>query len=385
MARKSIIKSIGAWLFDLFDFSNLSTAVLERDRIKINFCDLAIDRGASIVGRNLAKCEFKFINTGKEKKGEEWYKWNIRPNKNETAAFFKKRIAYNLIVNGECLIIRNNQNDYLIADDYLVSQEHANTIDYFSNVIVKDYNFKFDYSMNQVIFIKIENEKQHELINAVIAGYGNILNHAVSSFNKSYLRKMKVKLKATFTNDQKNEEIINDIFNDKMKTFMSDRDAVIPEYEGAEYEDFGTTSSTISSNEILAIRKDMFDMVANILGIPQSLLEGNTTNLDSDINEFITNCFQPITCEIENAINFALYQKEDILKGDGMQIDMNKLRTIDIFKQAGNIDKLISSGYMSIDEVRERTGLKVLNEEFSSKHYITKNYATSDQMLEDKN
>ena len=64
---------------------------------------------------------------------------------------------------------------------------------------------------------------------------------------------------------------------------------------------------------------------------------------------------------------------------------MNKLRTIDIFKQAGNIDKLISSGYMSIDEVRERTGLKVLNEEFSSKHYITKNYATSDQMLEDKN
>ncbi|OUC52445.1 phage portal protein [Eggerthia catenaformis] len=384
MARRSIIKSIGAWLFDLFDFSNLSTAVLERDRIKINFCDLAIDRGASIVGRNLAKCEFKFKNGGKETKGEEWYKWNIRPNKNETASYFKKRIAYELIKNGECLIIRNNQNDYLIADNYTLNQEHANTVNYFENVIVKDYCFKYGFSINQVIFIKIEDERQQDLINAVVTGYGNILNHAVSSFNKSYLRKMKVKLKATFTNDQKNEEIINDIFNDKMKTFMSDRDAVIPEYEGAEYEDFGTTSSTISSNEILAIRKDMFDMVANVLGIPQSLLEGDTTDLDSDINEFITNCFQPILCEIENAINFALYQKEEILKGDGMTIDIKKLRTIDIFKQAGNIDKLISSGYMSIDEVRERTDLEVLNEEFSSKHYITKNYATSDQMLEDK-
>ena len=40
------------------------------------------------------------------------------------------------------------------------------------------------------------------------------------------------------------------------------------------------------------------------------------------------------------------------------------------------MDKLIASGVCSINEIRERFKLERLDEDWASKHFITKNYTT---------
>ena len=51
---------------------------------------------------------------------------------------------------------------------------------------------------------------------------------------------------------------------------------------------------------------------------------------------------------------------------------------IDIFDLATSIDKLIASGFLSIDEVREKVGLRGFNEEWSTLHWMTLNNTTAE-------
>ena len=53
---------------------------------------------------------------------------------------------------------------------------------------------------------------------------------------------------------------------------------------------------------------------------------------------------------------------------------------IDIFEQATNSDKLLSSGLYCIDELRVKLGDTALKTDWSQKHYITKNYAEAEKM-----
>ena len=60
-------------------------------------------------------------------------------------------------------------------------------------------------------------------------------------------------------------------------------------------------------------------------------------------------------------------------------MDTSGVNHVDIFDMAGNIDKLISSAFMSIDEVRDRADLDQLGEEWSRRHVLTKNYEFIDE------
>jgi hypothetical protein len=55
-------------------------------------------------------------------------------------------------------------------------------------------------------------------------------------------------------------------------------------------------------------------------------------------------------------------------------MDTTAVKHTDIFDTAANIDKLIASGFASIDELRDKAGLYEINEDWSQKHYLTKNY-----------
>ena len=69
------------------------------------------------------------------------------------------------------------------------------------------------------------------------------------------------------------------------------------------------------------------------------------------------------------------------MQGNYYKVDTSGVNHIDIFDMANNIDKLISSAFASVDEVRERTGLDAINEEWSRKHLLTKNYEFTENVL----
>ena len=53
----------------------------------------------------------------------------------------------------------------------------------------------------------------------------------------------------------------------------------------------------------------------------------------------------------------------------------------DILEVAEKLSQAIGSGVTNIDELRDRCNLPVLNTEFSTAHFITKNYDLANNML----
>lgn len=371
------------WVSDFFDTSNTldMTTHLTKTLNELYFTQLAIDRASSVIGRNLAKCEFEVYRNGEPLKKDEWYAWNVRPNKNESATYFKKRIAENLIKTGECLIVRNNDGDYLIADSYS-HDERGNINDVFTGVTVKDFSFGYPFYMDQVIFYKLESDGQIALMDKVFTGYLKVLNHAIDAYNQSFLTKIKVRLNSSFSSGEHDDDV-RTIFENILSDYMGDSNVAVPEYEGTEYVDFGSTKATVPSADIIALRKDCFDFVANCLGIPQTFLEGDTKDIDKDIAELMTNCLMPIINEIESVNNHVLFGKRGVLRDTKMQVNYRHIKYVDTFALANNIDKLIASGFESIDEVREDANLPRLETDWSQAHYMTKNYDIAENLTKE--
>ena len=57
-----------------------------------------------------------------------------------------------------------------------------------------------------------------------------------------------------------------------------------------------------------------------------------------------------------------------------MKKDTTTIKHIDMFSIAEKIDKLIASGATCIDEIRNAIGLQAIGSDWSTKHWITKNY-----------
>ena len=81
---------------------------------------------------------------------------------------------------------------------------------------------------------------------------------------------------------------------------------------------------------------------------------------------------------IGEEFTYKIYSEDQIIDGYAIEADTTNIKHIDIFDLATSIDKLIASGFLSIDEVREKAGLRGLNELWSTVHYMTLNYTTAE-------
>ena len=75
------------------------------------------------------------------------------------------------------------------------------------------------------------------------------------------------------------------------------------------------------------------------------------------------------------------YSYEEWKAGNRVKVDTSCINHIDIFEVADKVAKIISSGAMNIDQVRERLGENALGTEFSMAYWMTKNFALAEDML----
>ena len=75
------------------------------------------------------------------------------------------------------------------------------------------------------------------------------------------------------------------------------------------------------------------------------------------------------------------YSYEQWKKGNRIMVDTSCINHIDILEVADKADKAISSGIASIDELRNRLNMLELGTEFSTSHFITKNYELAENAL----
>jgi hypothetical protein len=89
---------------------------------------------------------------------------------------------------------------------------------------------------------------------------------------------------------------------------------------------------------------------------------------------FITFGISPIVELITTEINAKRYSRKAYLSGDYVVFDTSNVKHIDILEVAQAIEKLISSGATSVNEIRKRLGLPKIGESWADEHWITKNF-----------
>lgn len=340
---------------------------------RVHMKRLAIDTCISFLGRTISQSEFRVKNGEAFEKNELYYRLNVRPNKNMTASTFWERFIQKLVYDNECLVIQADDEDLLIADDFQ-HNEYAVFEDTFTNVVVKDYEFKRSFKQSEVIHLKYRNDKLSPLIDGLFADYGDLFGRILSS------QKRKNQIRGTVDMDMigaKTQEQVDKLqkFIDDMYQAIGKKDiAIVPQQKGIEYKEvYNGSANGPSVEEINKVTNGFLNQVAMSMGIPTALIYGEMADIEKQTKNYMNFTVKPLLKKISDEVNVKFFEMNEYLEGQRVEVKSISYQTI--FELAESIDKLISSGAFKGNEVRLEVGYDISDDPNLNKHYITKNYA----------
>lgn len=350
---------------------------LERIFGNLQLKSLAVDKSAEFVARIFSRSEFKYLEKGKTKKSDWDYLLNVRPNKNESASEFWQKVVYRLITKNEVLIFLTDDDQLLVADSF-TRTKYAVYDDVFEFVTCRGYTFEKRFRMNEVIFLQYNNNRLQDYISDLFADYEKLHTRLVEALARNNQIRGTLKTKNNGSFDQQMRDKLQSYADGLFKSFSTKTIAIVPAQDGMEYSEHTNTTGTsnISVDELKKLRRQFDDEVADVLGIPTALSHGDMANLENSQKMFNSYCYQSLVKKMSDGLNFALvsrwkYERNNlfVIIGEGQR---------DKFALAENIDKLISSGAMTRNEVRSELGLESVPG--GDKFLITKNYQLGEQL-----
>ncbi|QNU68953.1 phage portal protein [Ruminiclostridium herbifermentans] len=373
------------WIKDFFGVEKsmifINQNALASNEALVAIKDFALCSAINLIAGVLSKCEFKTYLNGIEVKGDEYYLWNIEPNRNQNSTQFIQEFISKLLYYNECLILDIN-GQLIIADDF-TQTEYAVLENTFTNVTRGTMKFDKTFKMSEVLYFKYSNNDVQRLLSELMNGYNNLLKMAIGKFKRSGGRKGILDIDATASGDKNFQQRFDDLMNNRFKTYFEAENAVLPLHRGFNYNEQngeGSKKSTSDMVDISAIVKEELDRAAQAFKIPTSLLRGDIADVEKITDNFLTFCIDPLSDMVGEEINRKRYGKSAFLKGSYVKADTTCIKHIDIFSISESFDKLIASGGYSIDDLRQKAGDSPLNKEWSKKHWITKNYSDVQDM-----
>jgi len=335
----------------------------------------AIHSAINLIASSVSKCEFKTYSKGIENKANEYYLWNIEPNKNQNSSQFLQELVSKLLFNNECLVM--DINGQLVIADSFHQEEFAIKENYFSDVTRGTWSSNRTYKMSEVMYFKLGNTDARLLLSELMVGYNNLVSMSMGKYKRSGGRKGILDIDATAQGDKNFQTKFEDLMNNRFKKYFESENAVLPLHKGYKYDEQGGEGSKKSTSEIAdiaVITKEIFERVAQAFKIPPALLRGDIADIGATTNNYLTFCIDPTCDMLAEEANRKRFGKAAYLAGSYLRIDTTSINHIDLFSISTAFDKLIASGGYSIDELRLKSGDVALNAPWSTKHFITKNY-----------
>src|SRR5699024_6224711 len=117
---------------------------------------------------------------------------------------------------------------------------------------------------------------------------------------------------------------------------------------------------------IIKIKRESMDTAAQAFKIPPAILRGDVADVSVLVDNLLTFCIDPICAQVEEEICGKRYTMSEFLSGTKLSIDTTAIKHIDIMSMASNVDKLISCGFYSIDDLKQKIGEPPLKTKFST-------------------
>ena len=344
--------------------------------------ELAFWAAVNVIANCIGKCEFKTYLRGKEIKGDEWYLWNVEPNKNQNSSAFIRHWITTLYRNNECLIVPTEDGQLLIADSFQ-HKEYAVYDDVFTQVTVKDYEFTRSFLQSEVLYYRLNSTNVNKLLHQLYESYGKLITYGQKYYQKSRGSKGTLRVPAPQTGDTKKEESVNSFLANQCRTFLESDNGVLPLYEGYDYTNIGSkTYANDSTRDIRAMVDDVIDFTARAFTMQPALLRGDVAGTKDAMENLLTLCIDPLVDFLTEEIIRKRCGKAAVLDGTTLVIDTTAVKHVDLLSVATAIDKLIGSGAFCINDIRRLVGKEPIDAPWAWQHWITKNYATVEELLE---
>lgn len=353
-------------MFDIEMFENNSN--------RIHMKRLAIDTCVSFLARTISQSEFRIKNGQKFEKDELYYRLNVRPNKNMTSSTFWQKVITKLVYENECLIIQSDDDDLLIADTF-DHNEYAVMEDTFSKVKIKDYEFKRSFKQSEVFHLRYGNEKLAPLIDSLFTDYGELFGRILNAQKRKNQIRGTVDMDMLAAKTEKQQAKLQEFINNMYKAISEKDVAIIPQQPGFKYAEVSNGSAQ-SVDEVNKVTNGFFDQVAMAIGIPVSLIRGDMADVEKQTKNYMMFTVNSFLKKIKDEVDAKFITKEDFFKGKKLEVKTISYNSL--FDVASSIDKLISSGAFTGNEIRLEAGYEKSADPKLDKHFITKNYTEMD-------
>lgn len=343
--------------------------------------EMAFYSCVGLISKAVSKCEFKTFASGSEKKGAEYYMWNIEPNKNQNSTEFLNRLVFDLYRKNECLIVENS-GQLLIADSY-ERKEYALYENQYKQVTVGDFVFRETFSESEVLFFKLNDENIKNVINAMYSSYGKLITYEMESYLKSKGFKGILEYDTIPIAGTEARTLFDKLIEEKLNSFTKKDRSILPLGKGLKLTPVSEGNGRATSRDIRAMVDDIYSFTAKAYGIPAALISGDVQGVSDAVDSLLTFCIDPLADLIGEEINRKRYGEKEYAKGNKLTIDTKAIKHVDLLSVSTAIDKLISSGAFSINDIRKLVGENEIQEEWAEKHYITKNYDLAENSLKE--
>ncbi|MER2226131.1 MAG: phage portal protein [Carnobacterium sp.] len=372
------------------------TMVYENDAKYKNYAlQIAINKLADA----LALCEFQTFEKGKPVKKDNWYLFNVEPNKNQNQSEFWSKVIYKMVYDDNgALVIWSKDDELVVVDDYDVT-EFAFYENIYSNIVLPgDYKLIGTRTESEVFHFKLHNSKIKEVVSSVYDDYGKLIAGTIRNYNRGNAIKMKLTIGALFQQFKNNiiekedgtkiteyDQTMNDLFENRFKGVFTDQDSVTPFEEGLNLDQISATpgntkSGSVTTRDISATFEDIRDMVADAFGIPRGILKGDTADNEGMHKMFVNYPVRSLADNLQNEINRKYYKKANVLNGNKLKIQTNTINTHDPVEFANAAEAFFRIGAYSTNMILEKTGEEPIDEDWADEHYVTKNYERTDDL-----
>lgn len=369
------INNLFSWLDEEIDEATMEAVNAAREAFqRYATRKLAYHLAVSYIADTMSKCEIKRFVNGKPEKDKMYYLLNVSPNINQNASEFKYKLVSKLFNDGRALVFEEKGQLY-VADSFQIDP-HPLKGDKFTDISLNNETRTFERKAADVFFFRLDDEQLKGLVDAMLNDYSEILSHAFDVYKRSNPEKYVLELDETEAGDAEFVEQFNNMIKEQLEVFINNEKAVYPQFKGQKLVKISSDNVKTDSSDILAIRKEIFEATAECFKMPVSMLYGNMTNAKDIVSIFVSFRIDPLAkMWDEEYTRKTVKSVDEYLAGTYWKVDTSRIMHFDIFENANNLEKLISSGYYCIDEVREATGEYALNTDFSQQHWITKNFS----------
>lgn len=336
------------------------------------------------IANAVSKCEFKTYYHYKEVKEKEYYLWNFEPNQNQNAAGFLYKMISQLYRKNECLVVEVNQKMY-VAEDY-IKETYALRDYQFSGISFDGYTLQETLDMSDVMFFELNSSDMRKLMNGMYDSYSKLITYAQNAYQKSRGHKGILNITGIAQEQDNFDDTFEELMSTHFKNFFGKDNAVLPLFDGYNYQDISQnakTYSTESTRDIKALADDIFEFTARAFSFPPSLAKGDVQDTAKATDELLTFVIDPLTKMIQQEINRKRNGQKGIKAGNYLKIDTLAVKHVDIFDIATPIDKLISSGAFTINDILQVIGKPKIDKEWADQHFMTKNYSEIEALLKE--